>query len=130
MRRAAAIGPLVTTFGSLAVTACASIPLPNDAFQAADTAIASADQDKASEFAPAELSSARTKMAAARAAVANDPGEEDVVHARLLADEATADAQLASARARDSRAEVVNSELLKNNDTLRHELQRGPGGGS
>lgn len=130
MRRAAAAGPIVATLGALAVSACASIPLPTDAFQAADTAIASAEQDKAADFAPAELGSARSKITAARAAVAQDPEEQDVVRARRLAEEATADAQLASARARDGRAEVVNAELLKNNNTLRQELQRSTGGGS
>ena len=130
MRRAAATGPVAAILGALAVTACASVQLPTDAFQSADTAIASADQDRAGDFAPAELKSAREKIAAARIAVASDPDDEDVVQARRLADEATVDAQLASARARDGRAEVVNAELLKNNETLRQEMQRSSGGGS
>lgn len=112
----------------LAVGGCASAPLPpSDAFQAADIAITTADQEKAAEFAPVELKSAREKIVAARAAIGRDPEPRDVLRARQLADEAQADAELASARARSVRAEAVNAELRKNIETLRLELQRKSG---
>lgn len=124
-------GFFITTIGALALVACASVPPPpTDAFQAADTAITNADKEGAVEFAPLELKSARDKMAQARNAVANEPSEEAVMQARRWADEASADAELATARARAGRAAVVNAELQKNIDTLRQELKRSSGDAS
>lgn len=115
-------------FGALGIVGCATLPPPpNDAFQAADIAIANADSEKASEFAPMELKSAHVKIALARAAIASDPEAEDMVKARRLADEAQADAELASALTRNARAAAVNAELQKNIDTLSKELQRSSG---
>ena len=124
-------GFLITTFGALALIACAAVPLPpTDAFQAADAAITNADKEGAVEFAPLELKSARDKITQARSAVANEPNEQAVMQARQLADEARADADLASARARAGRAAVINAELQKNIDTLRQELKRSSGDAS
>lgn len=120
--------PWAIALGTLALAACASVPPPpNDALQAADIAIANAEKERAAEFASAELKSAHDKIAAARELVAKDPAEKDMTRARQLADEAQADAELASARTRDGRAEAVNAELQKNIDTLRQELQRNTG---
>ncbi len=116
---------------ALALSACAaSPPLPNDALQAADIAIATADGEKAAEFAPVELKAARDHLAGARAALGKDPSEKDVIRSRRLADAAQADAELASARARNARASAVNVELQKNIDTLREELRRSGGAAS
>ncbi len=115
----------------LALGACAAAPLlPNDSMQAADIAIATADGDKAAEFAPVELNAARDRIGRARAAVAKDPEDKDVLLARRLADEAQADAELASAKARKARAVAVNADLQKNIETLREELKRNTGAGS
>lgn len=116
-------------FSLLASVGCASVSrAPTDAFQAADIAIANAEKEEASEFAPTELISARNKIAAARAAVEKNPRDSEVMRARRLAEEARSDAEFASARARDGRAQAVNADLQKNNDTLREELQRTSGG--
>jgi Domain of unknown function (DUF4398) len=116
--------------GMLASVGCASVSrVPSDAFQAADIAITNADKEQASDFAPNELALARSKIAAAKAAVDKNPREKDIVKARQLAEQARSDAELASARARDGRAQAVNAELQKNNDTLREELQRNSGDG-
>lgn len=124
-------GFLITAFGALALVACASVPLPpTDELQAADAAIANADKEGAVEFAPLELKSARDKITQARSAVASEPNEQAVMQARELADEARADAELASARARAGRAAAVNAELQKNIDTLRQELKRSSGDAS
>lgn len=120
-------GLFTIALGALMLAACASVPLPNDALQAADIAIANAETEKAADFAPAELKAAHDKMAAARDLVAKDPTEKDVAQARKLADEAQADAELASARTRDGHAQAVNAELQKNIDTLNQELQRNTG---
>jgi len=107
---------------------CASVSrAPSDAFQAADIAITNADKFQASEFAPNELISARSKIAAAKAAVEKNPRESDIIRARRLAEQAQSDAEYATARARDAREQAVNAELQKNNDVLREELQRTSG---
>ena len=113
----------------LASVGCASVSrAPTDAFQAADIAISNAEKEEASEFAPTELISARNKIAAAKMMVEKSQRESDVMRARRMAEEARSDAEFASARARDGRAQAVNADLQKNNDTLREELQRTSGG--
>jgi hypothetical protein len=127
--------PRVKTAGSaliavimLSTSGCASVSrVPSDAFQAADIAITNADKEQAADFAPNELASARSKIASAKAAVNDNPREKDIVRARQLAEQARGDAELASARARDGRAQAVNVELQKNNDILRGELERTSG---
>jgi Domain of unknown function (DUF4398) len=123
------IGVSFLAFSLFASVGCASVSrAPTDAFQAADIAIANAEKEEASEFAPNELISARNKIAAAKAAAANNPRESEVMRARRLAEQARSDAEFASARARDAREQAVNADLQKNNDTLREELQRTSGG--
>ncbi len=123
------VGASFLALSLLASVGCASVSrAPTDAFQAADIAIANAEKESASEFAPTEMISARNKIAAARTAVQKSQREADVMRARQLAEEARSDAEFASARARDGRAQAVNADLQKNNDTLREELQRTSGG--
>jgi len=123
-------GKVLIALCMLASVGCASVSrAPSDAFQAADIAITNADKEQASDFAANELISARSKIAAAKAAVERNPREADIVRARRLAEQALSDAEFASARARDGRAQAVNAELQKNNDTLREELQRTSGDG-
>ena len=88
--------------------------------------MANADKDHASDFAPLEMRTAHEKLAAAHEA-AEKPDEEQVAKARPLADEARADADLAFAKAEKAKADAVNEELKKNSNTLRQEIQRGPG---
>jgi len=106
------------------LAACASAPLPpTSELQAAQLAIASAEQDQVENYALPELNDARKKLDAARVAVTN----EDMMLATYLATEATADAQLASARAQMLKAKAVNDEMQKSIDTLKMELQRNSG---
>ena len=119
---------LFLTGAVLALAACASkIPAPTDAFQAADMAISSAEKDNAAAFAPLEMRAARAKIAAARVTPENEDDEAALI-SRRLANEARADAELASAKARLAKADAVNEQLQKNNSTLQKEIQRGPGG--
>ena len=62
---------LITAVAILfSLVACATVPQPpNQELAAAETAINSADQARAVDYASAELQEARTKLAAARAAV-------------------------------------------------------------
>jgi hypothetical protein len=109
----------------LALAACATTPLPppTQALQAASLAIANAEQARAAEHAPAELSQAREELAAANTAVKNDR----MVTAERLAQQSRAGAELASARSEAAKAKAVNDELRKNNEALKQEMQRNPG---
>ncbi len=103
---------------------CSSPPkAPDQALQAAELAIATAEQARVADYASPELGEARDKLTAARAAVA----KEEMVFAARLAEQARADAELATAKAEVAKAQAVNDELSKNINTLEQELQRNSG---
>lgn len=127
MNKSSRASPLLLLGATLALGACATAAeAPLDAFQAADIAIANADKDHAGEFAPLEMRTAHEKIAVART-TAQEPDEQRVAQARRLADEARADADLASAKTRLAKADAVNRELQKSNSILQQETQRGSG---
>lgn len=104
---------------------CASTPkAPTEALQAAELAIANAEQDRVADYASPELGEARDKLTAARVAVV----EKEMVRAARLAEQAKVDAELATAKAKAAKAQEVNEELDKNINTLQQELQRSSGG--
>jgi hypothetical protein len=108
----------------IVLAACASAPqAPTQALQAADTAIADADRTRLADYASPELTSARTKMTAARDAVHN----EKMVLAERLAVEARVEAELASAKNESAKARAVNVDMQKSIDTLKQEMQRNTG---
>jgi uncharacterized protein (UPF0264 family) len=110
--------------GLLALAACASPPKPpTAALQAAELAIASAEQARVADYASLELGEAREKLTAARGAVQ----QEQMVLAGRLADESRVSAELASAKAEAAKAKAVNDEMRKSTETLKHEMQRNPG---
>jgi hypothetical protein len=109
-----------TLMSLLLLTACASAPPPNQALQAAEQAIATAEQARVADYASPELSEARDKLAASRAAIQ----QKNMVLAQRLADESRADAQLASAKAEAAKAQLVNDDMQKSNVTLKQEMQR------
>lgn len=105
----------------LLLSACASTPpAPTDDIQAAESAIGRAEEARVADYASVELSQARDKLVASRAAAE----KEDMGRARQLAREAKLDAELATAKAEAARAKGVNAEMQKNIETLRQETQR------
>jgi hypothetical protein len=103
------------------LVACASNPkAPTEELQAADLAIANADQAGVVQYASPELAEAREKLAAARVAVQ----QKKMDFAQRLAEEARADAELATAKGEAAKAAAVNDELRKNNHVLKQELNR------
>ncbi|HSC69404.1 MAG TPA: DUF4398 domain-containing protein [Cellvibrio sp.] len=109
----------------LLLAGCSSPPkAPDQALQAAETAIANAEQARVADYASPELGSARDKLTAAREAVV----KEEMVTAARLAEQSRADAELAIAKAEAAKAQEVNEELGKNANTLQQELQRKAGG--
>ena len=118
---------LLLASAAIAFAACGTVPQPpTEALQAADIAVTTAENDKASEYAPLEMKTAREKLAAAHANL-KDLDDDKVMRLRRLADESRADAQLASAKAHLAKADAVNAELQKNSDTLRREVDRKSG---
>jgi hypothetical protein len=106
------------------LSSCASTPVPPTSdLQAAEQAIASAERARVADYASVELSVARDKLTAARGAVQ----EKNMTQAQRLAQEARADAELASAKAEVAKARVVNEQMQKGTDTLKQEMQRKSG---
>lgn len=118
----------LAAFGAAAVltlSACASTPPPpTDALNAAERAVNLAQEGGVSDYASPELKSAREKLVQAREAVAR----QDMATAATLAEQSRLDAELASAKSAVAKAQAVNDEMKKSNETLRQELNRATGG--
>lgn len=117
------LGILVTTAGLGGLSSCASIPPPHGEVAEATFAVSEAQEAEASQYAPAELRSARKKLKAAESAMA----EEDYEKARRLAEQALVDAQLAEAKAQAEIQRQGVEELRKSIEILRRELNKGSG---
>lgn len=112
---------LLALVGTLVLGACAATPQPpTQALQAAESAIATAEQARVADYASGELTLAREKLTAARRAVRNS----EMLQAEYLAEESRVHAELASARAEEIKAKAVNDEMQKSIDTLKQEMQR------
>ncbi len=116
-----ALGAVAILFS---LVACATVPQPpNQELAAAETAINSAEQARAVDYASAELQEARTKLAAARAAVQ----QEKMILAQQLAEQSRVDAELALAKAEAIKAKEINDEMMKSTDVMKQEMQRNTG---
>jgi hypothetical protein len=107
----------------LLLAACASTPPPTQQITAAEVAIGHAEQAQVADYASPELSAAREKLTAARAAVV----KEDMKTAKRLAEQAALDADLATAKLTAAKAKTVNDEMLKSTSVIKQEMQRNPG---
>lgn len=109
-------------FFALVLTACAST---EKAPASADVAVSKAavvDAGAAGgmQFAPAEMTAAREKLARANKAYA----DKDYKLASELANQAEADAKLAQSKANSSKAEAASNALQDDLRVLRNELNR------
>ncbi len=109
--------------GIAMLAACASTPPPTAKLQAAREAIATAEQAQAGQYAAGELSEARMKIASANSAVQ----DQNMVSAARLADESSTEANLATAKTMDAKAQAVNAQMQQSNATLINEMQRSGG---
>lgn len=110
--------------GVLMLAACASTPpAPTASLQAAQLAISNAERADAGRYAPGELGEARTKLASADTAVS----QQRMTMAERFAEESRAEAELASAKTADVKANAVNHEMTRSTDTLLEEMQRRSG---
>ncbi len=100
---------------------CAGTPeRPVAELARAETSIDQAAQAGAPQYAAADLNRAREKLQQA-----NDAARKDGDRARHLALEATADAEVAAAKAQQAKAEEAAAELARSVETLRRESARG-----
>jgi hypothetical protein len=107
--------------GVLALSACASTPpAPKAQIEAAQLAIANAEQAGAGTHAAGELSEARAKLASANTAVQ----AEKMLVAAQYAEQSQVEAQLATARATSIKAQAVNTEMQRSTGALVDEMQR------
>lgn len=111
--------PIALTLGALA--GCASGPPRQTTadLTRAHTLIAAAESSGAQEYAAADLQSARDKATEADSAAKHDSQRAD-----QLANEAAVDAELASARAQDAKAQHSLADLHRNLKSLRNEAER------
>jgi hypothetical protein len=108
----------------LVLAGCATPPQPpTQALQAAESAISNAEQARVADYASAELTTARQKLALANTAVRNN----QMVQAEYLAVESRTHAEVALARAEELKAKAVNDDMKKSIDTLKQEMQRATG---
>jgi hypothetical protein len=114
---------VITVCSLLLIAACASTPPPTAEITAAEQSMTDAEQARVAEHALPELQEARTKLKAARTAVTN----KDMLLAKRMAQQASVDIQLASAKAELAKAESVNANLNKNIDVLKEEMNRNTG---
>ena len=109
------------TAAVIAFGGCSSVKPPTGTVSQAQLAIRQADQSKASQYAPVELSKAREKFNDAEKAMRN----EDYIKARRLSEQALVDARLAEVKAESETARQNAAELQKTIQTLRTEAERG-----
>lgn len=110
---------LLAVFAASALAACSTTgDAPKEQLAVANAAVDQATGNAAE--APAELTTARDKLARANAAMAR----KDYVAARQLADEAAADAALAQATARSARSSRALAEVRESIQQLQAQLNR------
>lgn len=115
---------LVLGTSLLLLAACASTPLPpTQEISAAEQSLTDAEQARVAEYALPEMQRAREQLSDSRAAVL----KEDMVLAKRLAEQASMNIKLAAAKAEFAKAEEVNTDMTKNIDVLKEEMQRKSG---
>ncbi|MGH8287475.1 MAG: DUF4398 domain-containing protein [Steroidobacteraceae bacterium] len=109
---------------ALALGSCASQPPPKPTAQLvrASTLITVAENDEAQRYAAGDLQRARDELSDARTAEA----AHNYARARELADNAGADADLASARAESGKAQESSQQVHRSLETLKQQLQQNP----
>ncbi|MDD2915221.1 MAG: DUF4398 domain-containing protein [Gallionella sp.] len=97
-----------------------SMPAPTEQMAVSRAALNNASSTGGNEFAPIQYRSAMEKMEAAERAM----GEKNYARARLLAEEAQVDADLAVSAARSAKAQKAADAVQEDNRVLRKEIDR------
>lgn len=112
--------PALAAGAAVFIAACASTPAPTEQMAVSTAALANAVSAGGPEWAPAEMATARDKLARANTALL----AKDHDHARSLAEEAQVDAQLAGAKARSAKARKAADEVQEASRVLIEEMNR------
>ncbi len=114
----------ITIAGAVALTAfiagCASVPPPTEQMAVSKVAIANAVSAGGAEYAPVEMRNAQDKLDRANRAMA----KEEYADARVLAEQAQADARLAEKTAESAKARKSAAIMQDDIRVLRDELDR------
>jgi len=102
------------------VLGCASTPPPTERIAISKVAIDNAVSAGGPEFAPAEMKSARDKLARANVAMA----EKDYAGAKWLAEQSQVDADLAASKSRSALAQKAALAVREDGRVLQEELDR------
>jgi len=109
---------------SLLLGACASTPpVPTASLDSARLAISNAERGEAGQYAPSELSEARTELASAD----TDVAQMRMIDAERMANQSRTEAELALATTGQKKAQAVNEEMKNSAGTLIQEMQRNAG---
>lgn len=115
------MGASVLALGLTATLAgCSSTPAPTAEIAVSKTALASAVSAGSGELAPVELKTASDKIAQADKEMAKKNYKE----ARVLAEQATADAKLAETKAQAAKTQNELKESQEGRSALKEEMQR------
>ena len=107
-------------FAAMVATGCASVNPPTAQLEVSKMAVSSATSAGGNEFAPGEMRAAQDKLDRAIQAMT----AKDYKNARLLAEQAQADAQLAAAKAGSAKAQKAAATIQESSQILRQELDR------
>lgn len=119
-RNASISGLLVMMLGSL--SACSGVPLPEEQVQLSKNAVNRAVSADATQYAPMEMKSAQDKLFDMERAL----GEKKYTQARLIAQQAEADAILAERKAQANKARQTLSNARQGIEVLRQEMLHAP----
>ncbi len=120
LRQIQLIRGLGITVAAVITVGCASLAPPTEQMAMSKLTVSNAGSAGGNEFAPLQFKSAQDKMDAAERAMV----KEDYLSARQLAEQAQADAELASAMARSAKAQKAAGSLREGIRALRQEIDR------
>jgi len=112
----------VALLAGAAAGGCASQPPPTAQMVRASTLVSEAEKDQAQRYAPTDLQRARDELNDAQTAESDHKYDQ----ALRLAENAAADANLASARASSSKAQQSAEQVRTSLQTLQQQLQQTP----
>lgn len=102
------------------IAGCATVQPPTAQLEVAKVAVTTAASAGGNEFASAEMQAAQDKLNRAVQAMT----EKDYKKAQVLAEQAQADAQLATAKAASAKAQKAAETVHEDSHVLRKELDR------
>jgi hypothetical protein len=121
-RAGLAASSALAVLAAAVLSGCASEPKPTAQLVRASTLVSEAEKDQAQQYAAADLQRARDELSNAQ--TAESAGQND--SARRYAEKASADADLATARAASGKAQQSAEQVRHSLDTLREQTQQNP----